>query len=194
MGLERFRRNTFSVTPFLFALSFSILLTTAAHTQTKPERQSKAAKAAKPGETTQTAQPTAGRRRQLRGCRILQAGRKGLQGDEVSADRSLPRRPVADRRRHSGRSDDLLFRRDWRRSLEVDRRRHDVVVRFSIKRERRRSAALPSRVRITTCSTWARARLAFAEIFRTATAFTERWMVARPGRTWGCETRAPSAR
>ena len=60
MGLERFRRNRFSVTPFLFALSFSILLTTAAHTQTKPERQSKAAKAAKPGETTQTAQPTAG--------------------------------------------------------------------------------------------------------------------------------------
>jgi photosystem II stability/assembly factor-like uncharacterized protein len=60
MGLERFRKNTFSVARLVFAVSFSILLTTAAHAQTKPERQSKAAKAAKPGETTQTAQPTAG--------------------------------------------------------------------------------------------------------------------------------------
>ena len=41
-----------------------------------------------------------------------------------------PRRPLADRCWHPRRSDDLLFRRDRRRSLEIDRRSQYLVSRI----------------------------------------------------------------
>src|SRR5271170_4004057 len=64
------------------------------------------------------------------GTRIWQARRKTVQGHEVSPDRSLSRRAFTDRSGNPGRSLELLLRSDWRRSLEVHRRRHDVVAGF----------------------------------------------------------------
>src|SRR6202049_2659783 len=59
MGPESFRLNTSLIVRLVFATTLSVFFATAAYAQVKPERQSKAAKAAKPGETTQAAQPAA---------------------------------------------------------------------------------------------------------------------------------------
>ena len=51
--------------------------------------------------------------------------RRSFQRHEVSHDRSIPRRAVADGSGNSRRSHHLLFRRDRRRRVEVHRWRHD---------------------------------------------------------------------
>ncbi len=54
MGTDSFRWNASLFARLVFAVTFSIVFAVAAHTQAKPERQSKAVK---PSQTTQTAQP-----------------------------------------------------------------------------------------------------------------------------------------
>ena len=159
--------------------------------QTKPERQSKAAKA-----TQSTSSPTASASGQNATAESdsskpedkLFKGMKYRLIGPFRGGRSLTAAGIP------GRSDDLLFRRDRRRSMEIHRWRDDLVASIRQRGNVLPSAVWPWRIRITTSSMWERARLAFAAISPMAMACISRSMAARPGKTLGCTIRAPSAK
>ena len=152
MGSDSFCTQVRLFARLVFIITFAILFASAAQGQTKPERQSKAVK---PSATAQTPQPaaqnaasTAGDAEAAESSKPEEKAFKGMKYRMVGpfrGGRSLTAAGIP------GDPDDLLFRRNRRRSVEVDRRRHDLVSSF---RQRGNGGYWQHRggeLRITTC-------------------------------------------
>ena len=126
VGPVGLRCHVSSIGKVVLALTIAVLFAPAAFTQTKPERQSKAAK---PAQASQTA-PAPEKEKNAEDAESSKPEEKAFKGMKYRligpfrGGRSLTAAGIP------GDSYDLLFRRYWRRSLEIHRWRHDLVVGF----------------------------------------------------------------